>query len=525
METIKLTNENIDILSEKVYKMYSDCQATKKDSIRARLLLEEVLIKYKNRFGEDIEIFYRSYKIFSQTRFVVRLRCPSFDPFTLEENPMAFMIESVRNSFEGTMPTWKYKNLENEIVFTVRKKAKLGGLSKIGIAVAVAIALAIPARLFLSVDVLKPFVTDYIDPISNAYAGLFCIMAVLLTFFAITLSIVRIGDMASAGAIGGRILRRFYAMSAIIVVILTFPILPFFQFGSSSSLSFAAKSIYDVLIGFIPSNIVSPFLNFNTMHIMIIGIMFGFSLLAMGQKGETTVKLFDECNLVSIYTNNFLNKVIYIFVGVKVFTLITTSDFTELKGAGKLVAILVLADIALLVFYTLYACLRCKIPIGKYIKNMIPHFVICISSANFGAAFSTIVDSLISFDSFGSVSQMAINLGSVVFRPSCTLVFIFSSLFMASAYGVEISIVWVITAVILSLLLVAAVPNIPGVSVSVITLLYAQLGLPAEAVALMIAINAPLQFLTVAVDTWCLAAECVVMTHKENKKIQPTENV
>lgn len=516
---LNLSDNTIDLLSEKISQMYESCEVGRKDTIRARLLLEEALIKYQKRFGEEIELTYRQYNIFGQNRFVVRIKSPSFDPFTLEENPMGFMIESVMSSFENGLPSWKYRNLENELVFTVQKKAKLSGIAKIGIACGASLVCSVLARLLFKGDALTGFVKSYLDPLSDAYAGLFCIMAVLLTFFAITLSIVRIGDMSAAGVTGGGILKRFYIMSSVVVIALSIPVLPFFEYGNSGGMSLAAKSVYEVLIGFIPSNIISPFLNFNSTHIMIIGAMFGFSLLAMGQKGETTVKVFDECNLVSITTNNFLNKFITVYIAFKIFSLITTSDFSELKDAGKLVVMIVSAQFILFLFYTAYVCLRSKIPLRKYFRNMLPSFVVCLSSANFGASFSSIVDGLIGLDSFDESSNIALNLGSVVFRPACTIVFFFSSIFMASFYNVEISAVWVITAILLSLILVAAVPNIPSVSVSVITLLFAQLGLPNEAVAMMIAINAPLQFLTVAVDTWCLSAECVLINKKQKSKI------
>lgn len=518
METYKLTNETIDMLSEKIAEMYTKCGASKKETLRARLLLEEALIKYQKHFDEEIEITYRTYRVFAQTRFYIRIKAPSFDPFTLEENPMAFMLQSVMSSFESTLPSWRYRNLANEIVFTFKKKAKIGGLVKLGIAVAAAFLIGFIAKAVISPEILGSFVNDYVQPLSDAYAGLFCIMAVLLTFFAITLSIVHIGDVASAGALGGRILRRFFLMTGIMVIVLTLPILPLFEYGDSGSVEFAAKSLYDVLIGFIPANIVSPFLNFNSIHIMIIGAMFGFSLLAMGQKGEHLVGLFDECNLVAIYTNDFLNRFIYIYVGIKLFEFICGGGLANLGLAGKMVGAIVAGELLILVFYTVYICLKCKIPFKAYIKKMIPHFIVCLSSANFGAAFSTVVDDLIAQDSWGDVSAMALNMGSVMFRPACTLVFVFSSFFMAQAYGVEISAIWVVTAILLSLILVAAVPNIPGISVSVITLLYTQLGLPSDAIALMIAVNAPLQFLTVAVDTWCLSGECVNMTYMDKKR-------
>lgn len=518
METLKLTNENIDMLSEKVAEMYSECGCTRKETMRARLILEEALIKYQKRFGEETELYFKQYRVFTQSRFLVRLLAPSFDPFTLEENPMAFMIQSVMASFEGNMPSWKYRNYENELVFTIRAKPKVNGIVQLAFSFVLAIVLALLARTFLPEAQLSAFVTNYVSPLSNAYAGLFCVMAVLLTFFAITLSIVQIGDMAVVGAIGGKLMRRFYLMTATFVLIAVLAILPFYHVTSIGSATIAAKSIYDILIGFVPSNLVAPFLNFNSIHIIIVGLMFGFSLLYLGQKGETLVKVFNECNLVSIYTNNFLNKFITLFVLLKVFELIISSDLTTLSNAGRMVAMIVAGELLLFVFYTVYVCLKLKISLHKCLSAFMPTFLVCLSSANFGAAFNTAFDGIAEVTEINEKANLSISVGGVVFRPACTLVFVFSAFSMASYYGIEISLVWILEATILSILLVAAIPNTPGVSVSVITLLYAQLGLPASAVGLMIAVNAPLQFLTVAVDTYCLCAESACFARWKNKK-------
>lgn len=504
MQTYKLNGETIDIISDSIEKTYRQCGCTKKETIRAKLLIEEALLKYRSKFGEDIELYFRQYAIFGQIRFTVRLMCPSFDPFTLEENPMAFMIKSIMSSFENGIPTWKYRNLENEIVFVIHKKAKLGSFAKIGIGVGISLILGIILRIFVAGKTLTPFVTDYIQPITNAYAGLFCVMAVLMTMFAITLSIVHVGDMSSAGVMGGRMLRRFFGLSALSVIVLTAPILPFFKYVSGGEYSIAAKSLYDVFIGFIPTNLVSPFLNFNSVHIMVIGAMFGFSLLVMGQKGETLTEVFDECNIVAILTNNFLNKFISVYVALNVFSIITTSNFRDLAGAGKMVGAILIAVLVLFAAFIVYGLIKTKMKPGEFFKFLMPTFFICVSSANFGAAFSTIADSLLAKDVPADTMSLSVNLGCVFFKPASTLTMIFSTLFMASKYGIAVSPVWVVISVVMSFILVSAMPNIPGALVSVITVVYAQLGLPAEAVALMIAINAILQFVTVAVDTCCM---------------------
>ena len=442
--------------------------------------------------------------------------CPAFDPFTLEENPMAFMIKSIMSTFENGMPTWRYTNLENEILFSIHKKAKLGSLTKIGIGAGVAAVLGIILRLLIPGDTLVPFVNDYIQPLTNAYAGLFCVMAVLLTMFAITLSIVHIGDVSAAGAVGGRILKSFCGISALSTVVLTLPVLPFFSYEAGTEYSIAAKSLYDVFVGFIPTNVVSPFLNFNSVHIMIIGAMFGFSILAMGQKGETLAEIFDECNIVAILTNSFLNKFIYIYVSLNIFSIITASNFSDLASAGKMVAVILMAVCILFAVCITTGCIKTKMKPGEFIKFLMPTFFVCISSANFGAAFSTIVDSLLAKKVDSDTINFSLNLGSVFFKPASTITIVISTLFMAHAYGVSMSPVWVLISVIMSFILVSAMPNIPGASVSVITVVYAQLGIPAEAVALMIAINAILQFVNVAVDTCCLQAATICFPSFKN---------
>ena len=73
-----------------------------------------------------------------------------------------------------------------------------------------------------------------------------------------------------------------------------------------------------------------------------------------------------------------------------------------------------------------------------------------------------------------------------------------------------ISVPWLIFAALLSVILTVAVPNVPGASASVYALLFTQLGLPAEALALMISVNAFLEFVMVAVNMYCMQGEIVL---------------
>ena len=146
----QLTNETIDFLSEKISEMYKDAGCTTKETLRAQLMLETALMKYQAQFGEEVNVTYRIYKIVGQRRCSIKVEAPSYDPFTTEDNPMAFMVKSIMSSFETGVPTWKYKNLNNEILFVLKKKATVSPVAKIGIGLALALILGIITHLVCS---------------------------------------------------------------------------------------------------------------------------------------------------------------------------------------------------------------------------------------------------------------------------------------------------------------------------------------------------------------------------------------
>ena len=64
------------------------------------------------------------------------------------------------------------------------------------------------------------------------------------------------------------------------------------------------------------------------------------------------------------------------------------------------------------------------------------------------------------------------------------LMFNFASNYFAQEYGVEVNPVWFIIAVITSSLLAIALPPLPGVGLMLYSTMFAQMGIPVEAIVL-----------------------------------------
>ena len=75
---------------------------------------------------------------------------------------------------------------------------------------------------------------------------------------------------------------------------------------------------------------------------------------------------------------------------------------------------------------------------------------------------------------------------------------------MAETYGVAITPAWLLTLLFISVMLAIAAPPVPGAALTCYTLLFTQLGMPMEAVAIMTALNVILEFVATALNLFGL---------------------
>lgn len=95
-EKYRLSAENIDAASEKIEKHLISFSVDKKNVLRFRLMFEEILLNYHDRFGEKTEFTLRCEKRFSRPRIVITVSGKSFEPFTAPGNEGEYSSETLR---------------------------------------------------------------------------------------------------------------------------------------------------------------------------------------------------------------------------------------------------------------------------------------------------------------------------------------------------------------------------------------------------------------------------------------------
>lgn len=509
MKTIRLTNEEIELATEELIAYFSSKGIEQREVTRNRLIIEEVLTKFQARFGQEQEVNISYSSVFRQVRCNVSLTGSAFNPLESDDELSSKMMSALLD-YEGGTPNWTYRNGVNTVFIMAHRKSGIKLITKIAVALVIGTFLGIAARHAMDPAAAAVLIGDYLTPIANAYTGILCVMAVLLTFFALPLGINAIGNVESVGRLSKKSIRRMYIVMAVAVLLFTVVFTFRATAAKGTGVAVAGKALFDIAVGFVPTGLVAPFLNFNSIQILIIGAMFGFSFLAMGEKAGKVIEIFDSCNLAAILTNNFLNAFIPYYVAISVFSGIVNADIEALSSVPQILIYCAIGFVLLIVFYTACVCIRFGIGPIEYMKKLLPTFLICISSGSFGAVFTTCINAVLGMGSNSTITTFVINIGGILFKPAHSITFLVSSVIMAQIFGMEITIPWLIFAALLSVLLTVAVPNVPGASASVYALLFTQLGLPSQALVLMISINAFLEFVMVAVNVYCLQSEIVL---------------
>ncbi len=514
MTQYKLNAVNIDLISSEIDAFCQKNKVDKKDAIRLKFMAEEVLLHYADEFGEcDIE--FSTEKFFSRGKIRLVIYSGKSNPFKADDD--VGIIKSLVATAENE-PQWRYGNGTNIVILPVHTNKGLSNLEKIAVALGLGALLGFVGRMPTFAQFSNTLVSDYISPITGAYTGILCVMAILLTFFAFPLGIVQLGNTTAFHKMSKRILSRYsiISLAAMIVTVgLCFSHINFSLAGST--LPDVLKSSLDVLVGFVPTNVISPFLNFNCMQILIVGMMFGFSFLAMGEKSRSIVSAFDKINLVAVLTNNYLTKVIHIYVGMMTFTLIVTSNTQQFDKLFKFAPIMVLIAVLLPIVLMIVVCAKYKVKFGVLLKKLMPSFIINISSASVGASFITFFNEL-NQDCGVDVSYTTIstNVGTVLFKPMYNVFLSASALLMAGAIGINVSPAWIIMVLILSFMLSMAIPNIPGGAASVIVLMFGQLGFSTQICETVVSLNVLLQFIFVPVNIMCMQCVTLLLADKQN---------
>ena len=319
------------------------------------------------------------------------------------------------------------------------------------------------------------------------------------------------------GRIGKVVLLRFlgavFLLTAVTAVCLVWMFQP--EGGTASMGETAAAQIYSMILGIIPSNIITPFLEGNSLQIIFMAICAGLVLLVLGEKSSALRVLLGQVNTAVQFMMEIVSRYIPLFVFVSLLSLLISDAMSNLSGVVKGLLLGIAACVAWPLLYALWACLRLKVSFPMVLRKQLPTYLIALSTASSSAALSTNLETCErKLGISGRIVHFAVPLGQVMFKTGGAVGFFVLALGLSEFYGVAMPLPWVVTGVLTAGLLAIAAPPVPGGSLTCYTVLLTQLGIPAEAVGLAVAGNVILDFFMTSCGISCLQSELMLSANK-----------
>lgn len=497
----KLIPQDIDRAIEQIVDFLNGRKTDSKDIIKIRLGIEESLLRYREFFGEEKSFLLKFYDVFGRIRVSVSVEGSMLDPFAVNDSPeqnSAFMRSALSNI--GARPVWKYAHGTNDVSYAINKKP-MSSWAQLLIALILAVVVGLGLRL-LTPDTVNALHSGLITPLLNTFMNLLSAIAGPMIFLAVVWGVYSIGDVSAFSVLGSKLLLRFLIFISVLTIVIGLASLPVFNLvGGTSYIGTEFSEILTMLLNIIPGNIILPFAEGNTLQILFIGIVMGIAMIIIGEKVQSIAIFAEQLNYIVQFIMEFVSKLVPFFVFCSLLDIILNNQIEDIKVSYKLFAVNAIGCLVLVMVYVIIISIRMKVNPLKFLKKAAPTLLICLTTASSAAAFSTSLDTCKKeYGIHDSFANFGLPFSQVIYKPSVAVLYFSSAVFAAEVYGTSVSTVWIVTAFIMSIILSIATPPIPGGALASISVLFTQLGLPAEGLAVVLALNIILDFIETPTD-------------------------
>ncbi len=497
----ELTGSGIDDAGEAAYSFLTAAKVERKDALRVRLALEEALLRYRDE-GTAEGFGLRCRRRFRAPRVELAVPGPSLDPLSESDQPDSGALTGMMAQM-GLAPLWQYKDGTNRVLFTPKRK-KRSLMGSLAAALVLAVVLGYLCRLLP--ETVRLVISDkVVTPVFNTFMGLLTAISGPMIFLSVTWGICCMGDVASFGRIGKRMITKLILLTVVLGIIAGAAVVPFFPIAAGGGQAFDPSELMDMVLDIVPANFFTPFTEGNPLQIIFVAVLIGIALLLLGEKVSVAATFVEQSNYVVQLIMEAVSSLVPVFVFGSVFKMFLGDGFRLLARSYKIIPVIVLGTAVMMVCSLALVCLRWKVRPMTVLKKTMPTFLIGLSTASSVAAFPTNQECCEKrLGIHEKITRFGIPLGQVIYMPGAAVLFLAAGLCMAEIYGVSITPTWLLTALFICVMLAVAAPPVPGAALTCYTLLFTQLGVPMEAVAVMTALNVILEFLATAANLFCL---------------------
>jgi Na+/H+-dicarboxylate symporter len=399
----------------------------------------------------------------------------------------------------------------------------------------IALALAVIAGLFTGTDAGLFGITFYsvYAFVGQLFLNALKMLIVPLIVSSIIVGIAGIGSSGALGRLGGKTL-IYYATTSLFAILVGLAVVNVMQPGvdelgpvkerigfSADTSAIAAKvegkgaaDVVDIFLRMVPTNIVSAAANGQMLGLIFFSLLFGFFMTKIQEEyAEVQFNLWQ-----GIYeTMMRITDWVMLFAPVGVFALVAkVVASTGFDAFAPLLLFFLSVVLALGIHFFVILPLLLRIVGGvnplRHYRAMAPALLTSFSTASSSATLPITMECVEKNAGVSNrTSSFVLPLGATINMDGTALYECVAAMFIAQAYGIELGFATQFTIVLVALLTSIGVAGIPAASLVAISIILATIGLPAEGIGLILAVDRILDMLRTSVNIFSDSCGAVII--------------
>ncbi len=284
------------------------------------------------------------------------------------------------------------------------------------------------------------------------------------------------------------------------------------------------QSIQEIILGIVPENIFQAMASSQMLSIIFFAILFGYFITRVADKHKTVLKgffnaTFEVMMKITLLIIKFTPIGIF---GIVVKVVADQSDLVQLVSSlGMYMATVIIAlAIHFFISLPLLTKLLAKVNPFHHMKNMITPLLTAFSTSSSGATLPLTMDAVENKSGVSNkISSFTLPLGATINMDGTALYECVAAIFIAQAYGIDLSLFEQFLIVITALLASIGAAAIPMAGLVMITVILTAVGLPLEGIGLILAVDRILDMFRTATNVWSDSNAAVIIAKSEGEKL------
>lgn len=381
---------------------------------------------------------------------------------------------------------------------------------------------------------------DVFGFIGTLFLNALKMLVVPLVVSALIVGVSSLGSAGSLGRLGGRAV-AYYLTTTLLAVLTGLAMANLFEPGMENGAPAAqlrdadadremvsqqvegkdTSDLVEIFIRMVPPNVVEAAANGEMLALIFFSILFGYFMSKVsGPPGETLRAFWQGVFDVMMRIAEWVMR----FTPIGVFALVAKVFATTGLAAFKPLVVFfftVLTGLAIHFLLTLPMLLRVvggvRNPWRAH-RAMSPALLTAFSTASSAATLPVTIECLERDAKVSNrVTSLVLPLGATVNMDGTALYECVAAIFIAQIYGVDLTFAQQLLIVVLALVTSIGVAGVPAASLVAIAIILTAIGLPAEAIAIVLAVDRLLDMCRTAVNVFSDAVGAMIIARREGE--------